>query len=279
MIQLAVGSTILLLIINSKIFNRYIEFLPEEFSTRFVFFILAAALIAIISSFFHIGKPFNSLSSLNNLESSWLSREILFVLLFITFLSAYYLLEIVSLSNHQLRVILILLASILGIAVVYSMSRIYMVATIPGWNTLFTPAKFFLATAVLGITGLLLILILTGHSNLNLTGNHFLLRSILQIFLILLFAELILFIIELWTLNTGGLGKLDSFNLIVEENRFTFFLHLFVFLLSILFILFKLFYISNRNSNIALIIIAILVIVLQITERYLFYASYKRIGV
>ena len=44
-------------------------------------------LISLAASFLHLGSPLNAVYALNNLASSWLSREILFEILFIGFFS------------------------------------------------------------------------------------------------------------------------------------------------------------------------------------------------
>ena len=279
LIQLAVGSTVILSAINSQIFNKNVDSLPNEVSNRLIILVLASTFIAVMGSLFHLGSPQNAHFSINNLRSSWLSREILLVILFSITVFTYFIFERMALSNGQIRLIIVILSSIVGLALIISMSKLYMIGTIPAWNTLFTPAKFILTTAILGVVALMLILTSNGYSNMSIDGNNLLIKSILQILLLLIFAELLLFIVELWRLNSEVLAEYGSFKLITEDNRFTFFAQLFLFTLSILFILYKLLISSNQYSVIFSILISVLVILLQITQRFLFYASYNRIGV
>ena len=279
LIQLAVGSIIIVSVINSQIFNKNVDSFPHEITIRLLMVILMSLLVAVISSFFHLGNPLNAHLSLNNLASSWLSREILLVILFSTSILTYFLFEIMSLSNQHIRLTIAIIGLLLGLALVISMSKLYMIETVPAWNTLFTPAKFLMTTTLLGITAFLLILVSSDYSGVVSPRNSSLIKSILQLALILLFTELLLFLIELWTLNSGELTKLVSFKLITIENRFTFFVNLLLFASSILFILYKLFNANNSYSAVFLILISVLIILLQITQRYLVYASYNRIGI
>lgn len=279
LIQFAVGSVVIVSIINSQLFNRNIYTFPHEISSRLLLLILVSIIIAVLSSFFHLGNPLNAHLSLNNLSSSWLSREILLVILFSTTILAYFIIDTMSLSNQNTRLTLGIIGSILGIALVVSMSKLYMIETVPAWNTFLTPSKFFTTSALLGITGFLLILIFSGHSGPTNDGNSYPFKLILQIVLLLILAELILFFIELWILNSGSLAEMVSYRLITEGNRLIFFANIFLFAASILVILFLLFLSDNRFSSLSLILISGMVILLQITQRYLFYASYNRIGI
>ncbi|MDX1699363.1 MAG: DmsC/YnfH family molybdoenzyme membrane anchor subunit [Melioribacteraceae bacterium] len=279
LVQLAVGSTLVLSFINSQFFSKIADSLTHEITVRSLIIIVTSLFVAVISSFFHLGSPLNAHFSLNNLSSSWLSREILLIILFSTSILTYFLFEIMFPSNQHVRLTIAIISSILGIALLFSMSKLYMIETVPAWNTFLTPAKIILTTIILGTTSLLLILITGDYSNTNIVGDNLLFKSILHIVLIILFAELILFIVEIWTLKSGVLAELGSFKLITEDNSFTCYLHLFLFASSILLILYNLLIPGNKYSAPALLIISILVVLLQITQRYLFYASYNRIGI
>ena len=279
LVQLAVGSTLVLSFINSQFFTKNVDSLSHEITVRFLIVIVTSLSVAVISSFFHLGNPLNSHFSLNNLSSSWLSREILLLILFSIAIFTYFIFKMMSISNQPVQYIILIISSILGLALIISMSKLYMIETVPAWNTLLTPAKFILATLLLGTIAFLLIITTGDYSNTTVVGENLLFKSILLITLTILFAELFLFIVEMWTLKSGVLAELGSFKLITEDNSFTFFIHLFLFASSILFILYNLIMIGNRYSAPVLIIISILVVLLQITQRYLFYASYNRIGV
>ena len=78
---------------------------------------------ATLSSFLHLGNPANAPRALNNLASSWLSREILAigfftVSLFITFVLGW------KTGNDQVLKFLMVVRSIGGLALRWTMSRI-----------------------------------------------------------------------------------------------------------------------------------------------------------
>ncbi len=110
---------------------------------------------AMLASFAHLGTKRNAWRVLNNLHKSWLSREILFSLLF----GAGWL---ASLAAAVLRAdvpILSALTAVLGLLLIYSMSRVYHLRTVPAWNTWRTNARFFLSTAQLGVLGIVPLLL------------------------------------------------------------------------------------------------------------------------
>ena len=278
LIQLAVGSVTILSIMNTRSLSKYIDLSSGEIPNRFLLLILSATIIAIIISLFHLGNPFSAINSISNLKTSWLSREILFVILFSIALLIYFVFETFYTSNQQIKFAISSITAILGIALIYSMSRLYMLETVPVWNTIFTPVKFFLATLLLGIIAFLVIVILSASSEFF-SDHRIMLKRILLIILILLLAELIFYMIELWFLKSGNIAEMESYKLIIENNGILFYTYMILFAVSIIIILYK-FIINGKYCPFEiLIIISVLVVLLQIIQRYLFYSSYERLGV
>ncbi len=121
--------------------------------------------LALLLSFAHLANPRYSVYALGNLGSSWLSREILLASL---------LLFLLALSHASARFgfprppgfqILWLLALITGMALVWSMARLYMIPTVPLWNSPTTPLGFYASVALLGgSAGLALLAMASGGS-------------------------------------------------------------------------------------------------------------------
>jgi anaerobic dimethyl sulfoxide reductase subunit C (anchor subunit) len=84
------------------------------------------------------------------LDTSWLSREILFGVLFLVFGALYAFLQWRKLGSATIRTVTAWVAALMGIGLVYSMARIYMLYSQPAWNTLATPVSFFVTTLLLG---------------------------------------------------------------------------------------------------------------------------------
>lgn len=115
--------------------------------------LLALALmgVATVISFLHLGTPQNAPYSLANLSGSWLSREILAINLY-----SVSLLLVLVLSwragDFSSTGMWITLAALLGLGLVWMMIRVYVMPTIPSWNTWYTPLSFICTTMSLGAT-------------------------------------------------------------------------------------------------------------------------------
>jgi anaerobic dimethyl sulfoxide reductase subunit C (anchor subunit) len=124
---------------------------------RGVFIAAVCMVIAMLASFFHLSAPLSSVYALSNLKYSWLSREILMVsvftgLLLITSVNLLYF----DREGKRLNLLLIL-SSVAGLLMVFSMAKIYMLPTVPAWNTPQTLIRFFSAGFITGAGFLLLL--------------------------------------------------------------------------------------------------------------------------
>lgn len=143
LIQLSVGLSFLLLIINAKIKADTDKFLVQGF--------MVASLLGVIGllvSFFHLGSPLNAINAVSGLGSSWLSREILFTSIFIG------LIVVASFlawkGNLKNSIGLGWLAVIFGFLAIYAMAKLYMDTIIPAWNHINTLFTFIGVALILG---------------------------------------------------------------------------------------------------------------------------------
>jgi len=114
-------------------------------------------LAGIITASFHLGQPLQAVHTLRNLKSSWLSREIFFIIIFSGTVLLYLLSEIFT-EACSFRIPLSV-AGILGCAgLIICMSGIYMLKSVPVWNTFLTPASFVITPALMAISLMLFIL-------------------------------------------------------------------------------------------------------------------------
>ncbi len=115
--------------------------------------LLASGIIfvtAVLVSLFHLGRPLRAYRALSNLRSSWLSREIFSAGLFGAGWAIFCgLLAILSAFTSVLWVSLGL-ATLAGLALIFSMARVYRLDSLTGWNNWRTPVSFFLTAALLG---------------------------------------------------------------------------------------------------------------------------------
>ena len=116
---------------------------------------------ALLVSLLHLGTPGAAWRALANLRSSWLSREILFALLFTGTGASFAVLRATATGPAELRGALAAVAALCGVALVYAMSRVYRVRTLPALDTPLTTVSFFATALLLGTlavgTGLVLL--------------------------------------------------------------------------------------------------------------------------
>jgi anaerobic dimethyl sulfoxide reductase subunit C len=106
--------------------------------------------LGLLASMMHLGTPIRAINALRHLDSSWLSREILFGLLFAAVGGAFAFCQWFKWLTPRWRQGLASLAALIGLALIAVMSMVYMLPTVPAWNSWATPARFFATTFLLG---------------------------------------------------------------------------------------------------------------------------------
>jgi anaerobic dimethyl sulfoxide reductase subunit C len=112
--------------------------------------LIAVLILAAALSLFHLGRPNRAVFALNNWRKSWLSREIAFELIFLFLLALLALLRWRKAGSPALIQGILIVTAVAGIVFLFSMSRLYMLRTIPAWRGLNTPLSFFLSSLLLG---------------------------------------------------------------------------------------------------------------------------------
>ena len=114
-------------------------------------FIGASLGLGMLASFAHLGTKKNAWRMLGHLKKSWLSREILFALLFgLGWLSITGEMFYIGKISPELAGI----TASIGLGLVYSMAQVYRLGTMPGWNTSRTNIGFMVSTFLLGSSGM-----------------------------------------------------------------------------------------------------------------------------
>jgi anaerobic dimethyl sulfoxide reductase subunit C (anchor subunit) len=112
--------------------------------------IIPVLALGMLASLLHLGNPLSAYKAVSNLNTSWLSREILFGVLFAVFGAAFAFLQWRKIGTFGMRNVVAWVAAILGLGLVTSMSSVYLLYSQPAWNTLATPISFFVTTFLLG---------------------------------------------------------------------------------------------------------------------------------
>jgi anaerobic dimethyl sulfoxide reductase subunit C len=106
--------------------------------------------LGLLASMMHLGTPIRAVNALRHLDSSWLSREILFGLLFAVIGGAFAFSQWFKWLTPRLRQALAGLAALVGLALIWSMTMVYLLPTVPAWDSWATPVRFFATTFLLG---------------------------------------------------------------------------------------------------------------------------------
>jgi DMSO reductase anchor subunit len=148
--QMSVGSFVVLGIVYFFAARSAGTEEADRLSDRALIVIGPVLVLGLIASFFHLGNPLNAYNAIGNLGSSWLSREILFGVGFAGLGAIFAFMQWRKIGSSALRNLVAVAAALVGLALVYSMSQVYMLRTVPVWNTVWTPVSFFVTTFLLG---------------------------------------------------------------------------------------------------------------------------------
>ncbi len=226
-------------------------------------------------SLFHLGKPARAANALANLRSSWISREILADILFLFACSALWILAAAGDEPNALRTGLIVFGAATGIVLIYSMSRIYMLRTVPVWKGPHTPVSFFLSAAFLGPLAAS-ILTLTRGDDLGFYESRILVAAALAV------AGLIFVAVALFAPSFGFLVRTQATLLAFPPGKTARFIAARTVLLLAASACLFVFLIRSAEGFLslgALIAACLAALGAEITGRALFYAMYSRLGV
>ena len=121
-LQTSIGMMVFLFI-----FERFNNFK----SKNFVLTALCIAVFGVLSSFVHLGNPMNAYLTMNNLSSSWLSREIFIVSLYTAALFSYFFTRFIKEYFNPSFDILGFAVTVVGLATLYVMSEAYISTSVP----------------------------------------------------------------------------------------------------------------------------------------------------
>lgn len=107
-----------------------------------------------LASFAHLGRKRNAWRVLGHLRKSWLSREILLTLLFGTSWAASTFLALLGKGSSALP----WATTLLGFGLVFSMAQVYMLRSVPEWNSWRTLAGFLITACLLGQSAMAVLL-------------------------------------------------------------------------------------------------------------------------
>lgn len=236
--------------------------------------------IALIISFLHLASPQHSVYAISNIHASWLSREILLaVMYFLSLLLCFTALQY-NIPHRNLFNYFFLASLVIGIIKVWSMAGVYMIPTVPLWNSPATPVAFFNTSLMLGSSALLAIIMLM----INRSASFPEIKLMHSVLFFLIAASVFLFLLNKMFLQPdvssveGGFaapfvaGWIKTAQNILIIAGFT--------LLTYWFSSYSYPVIGNKPMAALFVYFSVVFLLLaEIAGRYIFYASYYRIGV
>jgi len=268
----------------SVIFRQHEMVVNIEFRRNVVLIALVFMGLALLLSFMHLARPLHSVFSLHGLASSWLSREILLASAFFGLLLAIIILMKAGApglkagaTDALLHNGLVGIAVIISILLIYSMIRIYMLPTVPAWNSIATPISFFNTALLLGPAALLIAMVHFLPQPMMLPETKNIITTLLVLILagILIHLTISLFLIpkEIPPAVAVIPEKVGAYWTIAQW----FFLFVGLSFMIAWYVL--LMTDSNHLKTSMLYLGGLALLLAEVSARYQFYASYYRIGV
>jgi len=152
--QMSVGAFLVLCVVRFFVTRKAGVEEADRMGDRSLIAIIVVLGLGMLASLLHLGSPLSAPRAVTNFATSWLSREILSGVIFAVLGVVFAALQWFKLGPQVLRTVVAWLAALVGIVLVYSMSRVYMLPTQPAWNSLATPISFFTTTLLLGALAL-----------------------------------------------------------------------------------------------------------------------------
>jgi anaerobic dimethyl sulfoxide reductase subunit C (anchor subunit) len=152
--QMSVGAFLVLGAVHLYVSRKADSAEADRMSDRALLAIIVTLGLGLLASLFHLGDPLSSPRAISNVATSWLSREILFGAGFAVLGALFAAMQWFKWGTFALRNAVAWLAGLVGVGLIYCMSRAYMLPTQPAWNTIATPISFYATSLLLGALAL-----------------------------------------------------------------------------------------------------------------------------
>jgi anaerobic dimethyl sulfoxide reductase subunit C (anchor subunit) len=234
-----------------------------------------------------------SVNALRNIGTSWLSREVLFTVLFLISTTGLWIICQFNLAGDTNKTILGLLSSFFGLSTIYCMARIYLLPTQVVWNEPMTVLSFYTSVFVLGSITLPTLMAMDLRFSEMVQSSPMSIRKELfsqtsnWLVAVLVLCGLITFGLVIYQINSmvqlGDTARV-SYELLMGLYRPLLILRLGCLALGAAFFVRINREINKRAKQIQdlignMYVACLLIIIGEITGRFLFYATHVRIGI
>ena len=284
--QTAAGLMIVLMIVRTFIAAKVGGELADRLTKLPLFLVVPIMALALLASLFHLGSPLHIVRAVPNIDSSWLSREVVLAVTDVASAAIYTFLQWRKVGGESLRVVIGWITVVIAAVYIYAMGMVYMIATQPAWNTLATPLTFIAGSLLIGALGMAAGLV-AGHAGLK-KEEAIVVNTALQGLaisaIVLLGIEFIILPIYLAYLASQGGAALQSLNMMVGSYGVVFF-----FRLLLLFggagvmatYLYRNASVADKEKTLATLAYGAFALALvgEVLGRFIFYATHYRIGI
>ena len=290
--QMAAGSMLVLMIVRAYLASKAEAVEVDRIMEGPTFIVVPIMALALFASLLHLSNLSNVIKAVPNLDSSWLSREVVLGVGFMALAVLYTFMQWRRLGSNSLRTVLGWFTALVGVAQTYAMGMVYMIRTQPAWNTLATPIAFFVTSLLLGGLAVAVVLVInygqaTKKNAKSAAKQLPLLRQVIQGIalsaVLLLGIEFLVLPIYMAYLATQGSAALQSLMLMVGPYLGTLVLRLLLVFVGagvLAMALYRNAGMPGRERTLATLTYSAfgLVLVAEVMGRVLFYASHVRIG-
>lgn len=148
--QMAVGAFVTLGVVVILASRQYSAATVNRLATPALFALGPLMVLSMLMTVFHLGNPFNAPNAIMHWQTSWLSREIWFVSGFTGLGFVFFVLQWRRWLTARLRTAFAVFTAVFGLVFVWVMANVYMIPTIPAWNSWTTIAQFYVTSLLLG---------------------------------------------------------------------------------------------------------------------------------
>ena len=292
LLQLATGALLVLWIIRSASSSKFNAKDIDEIIRNPLLVIAFTTGAAMIGAHFHLSRPFYSFLAVLNFRSSWLSREIVFTVLFFLAVSGLWFLSQTQRAHRKLISGLGWLAIGWGFTAIYCMAHIYLLPTQVAWNMPTTIISFYDTMLFLGVMAVACLMVLDlkfaemqPSSDLQIRSRviHDSIHWLALIAGIAAVLDIAIIFFQIFILQHGDITARTSVSLLFDIYMPLFIMRLLFLIAAPVWLMYAVYHMKKDKSApqqlmTQVYITCLLALVAEIIGRFLFYATHIRIG-
>ena len=293
LIQIATGILLMVWIFRSLNSSKLKREEMDQMIDNPITIIFLTVITAIIGSHFHLSRPLLSFLAVRNFKSSWLSREIVFTIIFFLAVGSLWLLRRRKSYHRTLEIFLGWFAVIIGFVSIYCMARIYLLPTQVTWNSPITITYYLITTLLLGsmATAVLFVMDLkfaeVRELDIPKTRIAIIEKSLIWLAVIASIMAIMVFVLNFYQIsylqNAGETAK-TSLNLLLGLYQPLFRLRLGLMPTGVGLLVISVILMTRKKKNVLelvtfIYITCLLVMIAEILGRFIFYATHVSLGI